>query len=180
MKKRKTSDLSKKVEKYFKDLFEIKKSPHSIALGFAIGTLIALLPTFGLGILVGLGILLIFKNISKISMLISFAFWNPFLLIPMFGLSYKIGDWVMKDLPIKDYEFSILTDILAYSRNFIIGNLILAISVSTLSYLIILYFTILYQRKQPIEKIIEIAGEIEEILSDGTTSTDLPKELKKD
>ena len=82
----------KTTKEHVKRVIRIEESAHSIATGFAVGTMLALLPTFGLGIFIGLAVIIIFKKISKISMIASFAFWNPILLIPMYTLSYKIGE----------------------------------------------------------------------------------------
>ena len=62
-------NFKEKFKKRLEEVLEIKTSPHSIAAGFAIGTFIAILPTFGLGLFIGIILLFIFKRISKISML---------------------------------------------------------------------------------------------------------------
>jgi len=44
----------------------IKKSAHSIALGFAIGTFIGIMPTPGFGVLFALLVVLFYKEVNKI------------------------------------------------------------------------------------------------------------------
>ena len=160
----------KKVKEHFNEVLKIKKTPHSIALGFSLGTLIAILPTFGFGILFGLVALMIFKKASKVSMLISFAVWNPLILFSLYGLSFKLGEFILRDVPIRVYRIEFLNELFLYSRKFLVGNLILATTISLLSYILIFYFSKWYQKTHPIDKVIEIASEIEkeikEVISD--------------
>jgi uncharacterized protein (DUF2062 family) len=128
-----------KIKLHFKEVLALKKDPQAIALGFSIGTLIALLPTFGFGILLGLIIMAIFKNISKISMFAAFAILNPLVLIPFYTLSQYLGNFLLGSLPITDIEFTFLQNFYHYSLRFLLGNLIIALAVSIASYFII-YF----------------------------------------
>ena len=150
----------RKLRKHLEDVLKIKTSPYSIALGFALGTLIAILPTFGLGLFIGLAIILVFKKISKISMVIAFAVWNPLVLFFCYGLSYKIGDFLLKGFPVKTYSIEILNKLFVYPRRFLLGNFILAITMFILSYFIIFFAARYYQKKHPLEKIEEFVEEI--------------------
>ena len=140
--------LKDKLKKHFIEVIELKTSPHSIAMGFALGTLIALLPTLGLGLFIGLGLLFIFKKLSKISMLISFAVWNPLVLALMYPLDYAVGNYILGDLPIKTYKIELLNQLFVHSRRFIIGSIVNAVILSFICYVIILYFAYRYQRKR--------------------------------
>ena len=113
-----------KIKKHLQDIIALKASSESIAAGFALGTFIAIIPTLGFGIIVGILLLLLFKKISKISMLAAFAVWNPLLLIPLAGLSYKIGNFLLPGVPTTTYEIELLNQIFIYSRRFLLGNLI--------------------------------------------------------
>ncbi|MBA3901656.1 MAG: DUF2062 domain-containing protein [Bacteroidetes bacterium] len=112
-----------------------KTSVHSIAFSFALGTFIAILPTPGFGVFIALLIAYFYKKLNNISILASFAFWNPLLLAPVYILSYKIGDWIF-DFP----TIAMITDIswintlIYYFKTYMIGNLISAIVFSSLSY----------------------------------------------
>ena len=135
-----------KVKKHFKEVLELKTSPHSIALGFAIGTAIAVLPTFGLGVLIGLLIIFIFKKVSKISLFAGLAVWNPFILTPLYVVAYEIGDFILKGAPVKTYEFWVLNEFFAYTRRFLLGNLIITIITTFLSYLVVYFIIKKYQK----------------------------------
>lgn len=140
--------LKDKLKKHFKEVLELKTSPHSIAMGFATGTLIAILPTFGLGIFIGLLVLLIFKKISKISMFISFAIWNPLVLTLLYPLEYGIGNLILSDFPVTKFKFEILNQLFVYTGRFLLGSLILSMAVSFICYFLLLYCITKYQKEK--------------------------------
>ena len=140
--------IKNKIIQHLKEVIELKTSPHSIAMGFALGTLIALLPTFGLGIFIGLGLLLIFKKISKISMFISFAIWNPITLALMYPIDYAVGNFFLTGSPIKTYKIELLNQLFVHSRRFILGSIINAIVISIISYILVLIIAHKYQKKK--------------------------------
>ncbi len=129
-----------KIKNHFKKIIVLKMTPQSIAIGFSIGSLIALIPTFGLAYFVGLGIMFVTSKINKISLFLGIAFWNPLLLAPIYRYSYKLGSFIMRDLPGHTFEFPFSSDIAKVSLRFIIGNFIIALSISVLVYFAILIF----------------------------------------
>ncbi len=146
--------MLKQILKHFEEILKLKTSPHSIALGFSLGTLIAILPTFGLGVFIGLLVLLVIKSASKISMLASFAVWNIFALAPLYLLSFKLGNLVLKTT--QTVDFTVLGNLFFYTRSFLVGNFILATTISAICYLVIYKLSDIYQRKrinQEIEKL---------------------------
>lgn len=162
-------EYKENLKKHFEEVMRIKASPHSIASGFTIGTAISIFPTFGLGILIGLLVLLIFKKVSKISMFAAFVIWNPLINLSLYGLAYSIGDFLLKGAPITSYGISSLNEVYAYSSRLLAGNLIILTVVIPLSYAITYYLAKKYQRqyKEFIEKPIEGAIEqVEENLHD--------------
>lgn len=158
-------DYRKKIKKHLEEVIKIKDSPRAIALGFAIGTAIALLPTLGLGIFIGLGIVLIFKKISKISLFASFVVWNIAILALLVPVEYKLGNFLLKNVPTTAYKIEILNRIFVYSRGYLLGNIIITVIFTTLSYLIIYYLAKKYQKQyreivqEPLEKAIETVEE---------------------
>lgn len=150
-----------KLKKHFKEVIEIKDSPQSIALGFAIGTAIAVLPTFGFGALVGLGIILIFKRVSKVSLFASFLVWNPFVLGFLIPLEYGIGNFLLGGNPILTYNLEFLEILTNYSKKYLLGNLIITFVASSVSYALIYVLADRNQERykkliqKPLEQIIE-------------------------
>ena len=132
-----TKKFRNKFSSYFKELLKTKTSPHSIAMGFSIGTFVAILPTPGLNILLGLLIVFIFKKISKFALFGAMAIFNPLVLTPIYVFSYKIGNVIFSSEPIVRYKFILLFQIYEFSRRFLVGNLFIATSISILSYFIV-------------------------------------------
>lgn len=137
----------RKVKEHFKKVAEIKTSPNSIALGFAIGTFIAIFPTPGFSIILGLLLVLIFPKISKIAMISSFVVWNPIVLIPIFAWSYKLGDYIMGSVPVVEISIPFFQTAYNFSRRFLLGNIIIG-SVASLSSYIFLFFGIQWYRSR--------------------------------
>jgi len=129
------------INKYLKELIEIKTSPNSIALGFAIGTFIAILPTFGLGLFLGFLVILIFPKVSKLALIAALLFWNVFILIPLYSFCYKIGNLLFHNQPYIEYNYHFLTTIINFTRRFLVANLILALFLSILCYLIVYFIS---------------------------------------
>lgn len=85
-------------------IFEIKDSPHSIALGLAVGLWISLTPTVG----IQMTICLIVCTLIRANVLIAVAMcWisNPVTFIPMYYGYYRLGLVIMQDKPISMEEF---------------------------------------------------------------------------
>jgi len=140
--------FKKKVKKHFQEVIELKTSPHEIALGFAIGTAIAVLPLFALEpFLIGLAILL-FKKISKISLILAFVVWNPFISALLIPISYSIGDLLLPGEPIITFRYELLNQVFIYTRRYILGSIILAAVLSFISYWIVYYLSWKYKKKQ--------------------------------
>lgn len=143
--------MKNKIKAHFKEVLRIKKSPHSIAMGFALGTFIAIMPTFGFGLLIGTILLLFLKRINKISMIAAFIVWNPFFLIPFYLLSFKIGDFLLIKMPVIEFNINLLNQVYYLSIRFLIGNIIIALSMSVLCYFLIKYFIIKIKNKKKLK-----------------------------
>lgn len=140
-----------KIKKLYKDLINTQASPESLALGFATGTLIAILPTPGFGIFIGLFLALLFKKINKLSLIIAFSVWNPFLLIPVYGLCYLLGDLLFTPDPNIRFTYQLFNEIYHYSGKFIVGNLLIATSGALISYYLVYQLICLRQDRKGTE-----------------------------
>jgi len=154
-----------KLKNHFKEIIKIRDSPHAIASGFAIGTAIAVFPTFGLGALIGLGIALIFKKISKVSLFAAFLVWNPFILAPLTLLEYKIGDFLLRGSSTLTQNLQFLEILTSYSKKYLLGNIIITFAAAALSYAVIYVLADKHQEKykkfvkEPLEQVIETVEE---------------------
>ncbi|MBU1199541.1 MAG: DUF2062 domain-containing protein [Nanoarchaeota archaeon] len=138
--------LKDKIKHHFQEVMHVKTSPNSIALGFAIGAFIAILPTFGFGLLIGLLVILIFQKVNKFSMIIAFAVFNPLMLTPIYLLSYKLGYLLFGNASVVSFNIVLLDQIYHFSRRFLVGNLIIAIIISIPCYFLIRYLVWLYRK----------------------------------
>lgn len=125
---------NQEILKHFGRIAQVKHSPHEIALGFALGTMLAILPTFGFGIFIGLFILVIYRKISRITLLGSFLVWNPFIIGPLYAASLQLGTIIFGTNPVLFFNVEVFNHVLNYTRRFIVGNLILSTTISLLSY----------------------------------------------
>jgi uncharacterized protein len=126
-----------KIKHHFHEVIRTKKSPHSIALGFAIGTFIGILPTPGLNILFGLIIILIFEKVNKFTLFFAIFFWNTLTLAPVHYLSFKIGVLLFGSAQVVKSDFVMLDFLYTFARRYLVGNLILAVTLSIASYFIV-------------------------------------------
>jgi uncharacterized protein (DUF2062 family) len=125
----------------------VKKSPNYIALGFALGTLLAILPTPGISIIFGIILLLIFPKISKISMVAAIAVWNPFVTAPIYALSYQIGDLFFRNHEVLRLELTFLNQAWHFSKRLLFGSSIIGLTASLLSFFMIRYSVLAYRNR---------------------------------
>ncbi len=135
--RRKANGLKEKIMHHFQEVLSAKYTPHSIALGFSLGTFLAIFPTPGLSIVIGFILLLIFPKINKLSMMAAFALWNPMTLIPIYLLSYHIGSAVIGDLPMATIRIHLVGQVYNFTRSFLIGNILLSMVFGIASYILI-------------------------------------------
>lgn len=123
-----------KLKRYTISVLNSDKSDVSIALSYAFGTLIALLPTPGFSTAIGVGFLAIFKQLNKMAVLLSMLVWNAITIIPVYWLSFKIGTHISNGLPDVEIENETLRQVLLFIKQFALGNLALTIPISIGSY----------------------------------------------
>ena len=145
--------MIKKIKYHFHEFMKTDTSEHSVALGFAIGTFINIvLPIPGINILVALFIFFLFKKVNKFSLFVALVVWNAFTLLPVYYLSYKIGNFLFASTPIAKYNIVILNQIYNFSRRYLIGNVILAFIISPLSYFIVKKIVRVYREEKKIKQ----------------------------
>jgi len=130
------------------ELKTIQSSPHSIAAGFAIGSLISILPTPGFNFILGFLMILIFPRISKISILAALIFWNPIVSIPIYAGSFALGNILFSSAPVVNYNMVFFNHAVNFTRRYLIGNLIIAVSLMPFCYFIPYYVSKKYQKNQ--------------------------------
>jgi uncharacterized protein len=137
--------VKQKLKRHIEDLRSINSTPHEIALGFALGTFVAILPTFGLGVLIGVLIIFLKKDVNKLALFAAFAVWNPIILVPINTLAFHIGDTLLQGAPIIEYYVSLANQVFHFTRRLLIGNIILSTMLTGISYYLVKRLTRKYQ-----------------------------------
>lgn len=150
------SKLRSKITGYHDDILNSNCGAESIAMGFSLATLIAILPTPGFGLFLALFIALFFKKINKVAIVASFAFWNPLALAPIYWLSFILGDSLYQPDPSMHFDLAIFNQLYHYSGKFILGNATIAITFAILGYMLIYTLAHNYLRKKRIQVILEV------------------------
>ena len=121
---------------------------HSIALSFAVGTFINLLPIPGADMLLGFALLKTFKRLQRAPVLTAMAVWNGFLTTPLIASSGKVGSVFQISAPLPQ-RFQ--TEAWQMAQQFAIGNLSVALTLSCLSFLLVYMSVYGYRNKTIIQ-----------------------------
>jgi uncharacterized protein (DUF2062 family) len=109
-------------------------TPHDIALGLAIGTLVTLLPTFGFSALLALLLIFIFPTINRPAIFISLIVWNPLVQIPVYAASFQLGSYLFADATLVKYDIEVLNQLYSFTRRFLIAHLIIVSGITLVTY----------------------------------------------
>ncbi|MBI5392506.1 DUF2062 domain-containing protein [Candidatus Woesearchaeota archaeon] len=134
-------------KEWYAQVAEVKTQPHEIAFGLALGIFLGIVPALGLHILFALLIIAIFR-VNKVALFIGLALTNPLVTPLIYSASLKIGGLIL-NTPRIEISFNLITwsYIKHYIKPFLIGNIILATTVSFLSYTITYYLVKYYKNK---------------------------------
>lgn len=115
------------------------------AASFALAIFLAVLPTFGVAPLIALSIAAVSHRINHYAMVAAFAIFNPFVLSGVLTLSFLIGSAIGPLLPVYHYEIPVPQELFLFTRNILMGNLLLNIVLSTAGYVLAHRFVQQYQ-----------------------------------
>lgn len=119
------------------EVIRTKTSDHSVAMGFAVGSFVAILPTPGISFLIGIGIIAIFKTLNKYALFLAMLVWNIWTLAPIYWASYEIGQAIFGDADMITFDVDEWDQVYEYSLRFVVGNLFLSIPISVLCYFLV-------------------------------------------
>lgn len=83
-----------KFNKFVKHIFELRDSPHSIALGVAIGIFVGLTPTIGMQMIIS-AIVATFCGANRIAAISMVYITNPLTVIPVYTSIYYFGSFML-------------------------------------------------------------------------------------
>lgn len=119
------NQLANGLKQRWQELLQLNASPRNIALAFAVGTFISVLPIPGIDLALIMVLASLFKQLNRTGMLAAVAVWNTFVVAPLYVLSHKIGS----SLPILSEQ--------SLAIEFLVGNLLLAMVITAVSYFIV-------------------------------------------
>lgn len=127
----------------FKKVIRLRDSTHQIALGFAIGVSVGILPTLGFGalILAGLAVIIRFNIFSAI---VGTLINNPVFVPFWVASSYKVGE-VITRMGVDLSEKGLLQNLFGFGLSFLVGNIILSIALGIVSYFVIFFIIEAYR-----------------------------------
>ncbi len=140
-----------RIKRFAKSLIKINDSPKKIALGVAIGVFWGILPTFGFAILFSVPTAFLLKA-NRLSAIAGTFVSNPLTWPFIYPLGWKIGQRIL-GLPPADFSegsFGV-QNLLSLGKSLLVrslvGNSLLATSISLLSYLVVLIVVTRYKRR---------------------------------
>jgi len=125
-----------KLKKLFHEIMQTQTSSHAIALGFSVGTLIAVLFTFGLDVILGGLVVLVYRKINKLALFGALALWNPVVMVPVYITSYKVGN-VLLGPATAERSIGLIYQVYDSTLRFAVGNIALAVVISVFSYFLV-------------------------------------------
>jgi uncharacterized protein (DUF2062 family) len=123
-------------------------TPHQSAYSFAFAVFLAVIPTFGLAPVIAIGLAAWTDRLNQYAMLTAFAIFNPFVLSGIYSLSFVIGQSFSPLLPVYQYELPIAEPLYLFTRNMLLGTLVLNIVFTTAGYLVAHHVITQYQESQ--------------------------------
>lgn len=127
------NQLSVILKQHRQELTQLNASPHNIALAFAVGTFISVLPIPGIDLALITLLASLFKQLNRAGMLAAAAVWNTFVVAPIYVLSHKVGSVLTASLPIIPQQ----QENPNFFFGFLVGNVLLATFITGLSFLIV-------------------------------------------
>lgn len=140
--------LPQNAREMVQNLLQAESSAHTLALGFAVGTFISLLPTPGLNFALALMLASWFRQLHRATLLASLAIWNVFVTAPLFALSYRLGNWLFPAPATDSIAMQWQAQVISFVQGFLVGNLIIAVTITAVSYAIVLAAIWLIQQKR--------------------------------
>lgn len=130
--------MAQSLKEKSKSLLQAETSAHNQALGFAVGTFISLLPTPGFNFALALLLASWFRQIHRATLLAALAIWNVFVTAPFFALSYKLGNFLFPAPATGSVATQWQAQVISFVQGFLVGNLIIAVTITAVSYAIVL------------------------------------------
>lgn len=140
----------RKIKRFVKKILLLNGSPHGIALGFALGLFLSVIPTFAMGMLLALALAPVLKA-NLVSTYLGTAVVNPFTAVFFYGLDYFVGRLIVGGtshitLPRTFSQLCDITGTIAFPLY--LGAVLVAASLALASYAILFQGVKYYQKRE--------------------------------
>ena len=144
-------------------------TPRQVALSFAVGTFITMLPTFGTGLIIFVVLIRLFGWLNKIALFASVLVFNPVVKWGVYAASFALGfvllgpveGFAVGDTP----SFGDGSEIIF---RLLVGNTILAVVAAVLGYVVVYRIVLAYERRSLPVLETAVEGAVEELESPPT------------
>lgn len=144
--------------------FREAHTPREIALSFAVGTFITMLPTLGTGFLLFFVILYLYDRVSPIALFASVLVFNPIVKWGVYAASIALGFLLLgpvEGLSGSRVSFNAAPELVV---RLLVGNLILAVIATVVGYVVVLNLAVRYANTDVVQTIDEAVTEVAEVV----------------
>lgn len=127
--------------------FRERHTPHQVAASFAIGIFITALPSGGLGVGVILILVALWSWISKPAIFAAVAVLNPFVKPAVYVASFQVGAVLLGGRSVRSLDGSLTESAWVGIQQLLLGNVLVAIALSGLGYVIVFHLTQVHRRR---------------------------------
>lgn len=145
--------LNKEVWKErFRKILSLDSHPRHIALGFAVGVFISITPFFGIHTAMAIAAAFLFR-LNKLTCITGAWLNTPITIIPVLGLSYKLGTVLLGhpagELQIRSLEWAMLKK---HAAAIILGSSIIGFIIAIASYFLCYWLIVRFRAKDEVLK----------------------------
>lgn len=144
-------------------------TPRQVAGSFAVGAFITMLPTFGVGLILFVVIVYLSESVSKIALLASVVVFNPVVKWGVYVGSFALGVFLLgaiDGMSTTDASLSAGPDVVV---RLLVGNLILAVVATVVSYVVVYRLAVRYEATAVGEHVSEaLEAVVDDVLDPGS------------
>lgn len=124
-------------------------TPHQVALSFAVGTFVCMLPTLGVGLAFFVVLSIAVKSMNKLALFASAVIFNPVLKTGVWVISLAIGFLVLGSVEgFAAGDVPTLQDGSAIVIRLVFGSVVLAVPTAVIGYVVMYRVVVAYERHQ--------------------------------
>ena len=134
--------------------FQEEHTPHQVAASFAIGIFVTAMPTGGLGIGLFFVFISLWSWICKPAIFASVAVLNPFVKPAVYIASFQVGAFALGTESVRSREATTTESAWVAIQQLLIGNVLIALVLSALGYVVVLHLTRVHRRRADSESVL--------------------------